>query len=143
MTHLVTLNLPDRIYDPFQRIAEATQQPVETLLLNALRASLPPLDDLPADLANELIKLETLSDEALWKVMIETVPTGQQEVLGQLLRQNQARVLTEAEQQELEKLQRAADLVMLRKARAAVLLRFRGQRVPTLAELRQLTPAAA
>jgi len=28
---------------------------------------------------------------------------------------------------------------MLQKARAAVLLRFRGQRLPTLTELRQLT----
>ena len=28
---------------------------------------------------------------------------------------------------------------MLRKARAAVLLRFRGERLPTLTELRQLT----
>jgi hypothetical protein len=32
---------------------------------------------------------------------------------------------------------------MLRKARAAVLLRFRGKRVPTLAELSQLTAADA
>ena len=39
----------------------------------------------------------------------------------------------------LTSLQRAADRVMLRKARAAVLLRFRGERPPTLTELRQLT----
>jgi hypothetical protein len=45
---------------------------------------------------------------------------------------------TDAEREQLTILQHQADLVMLRKARAAVLLRFRGKRVPTLAELSQL-----
>jgi hypothetical protein len=36
-------------------------------------------------------------------------------------------------------LQQQADMVMLRKARAAVLLRFRGRRLPTLAELARQT----
>jgi hypothetical protein len=40
-------------------------------------------------------------------------------------------------------LQQQADLEMLHKARAAVLLRFRGMRVPTLAELGQLTATDA
>ena len=47
-------------------------------------------------------------------------------------------MLTDAEREQLALLQQLADLVMLRKARAAVLLRFRGKRVPTLAELSQL-----
>ena len=48
-------------------------------------------------------------------------------------------ILANSEQEQLTYLQRAADRVMLRKARAAVLLRFRGERLPTLTELRQLT----
>jgi hypothetical protein len=40
-------------------------------------------------------------------------------------------------------LQKQADLVMLRKARAAVLLRFRGHRLPTLAELQAQTELPA
>ena len=47
-------------------------------------------------------------------------------------------MLADAEREQLAILQQQADLVMLRKARAAVLLRFRGKRVPTLAELGQL-----
>jgi hypothetical protein len=42
-------------------------------------------------------------------------------------------------QSKLAALQNEADRVMLCKARAAVLLRFRGRRLPTLAELRKLT----
>jgi len=58
-------------------------------------------------------------------------------VLGCNIR-NQAGMLTDAEREQLAILQQQADLVMLRKARAAVMLRFRGKRVPTLAELSQL-----
>ena len=68
----------------------------------------------------------------------ETVPLDQQHQLHDLLLRNQAGMLTDAEREQLAIVQQQADLVMLRKARAAVLLRFRGKRVPTLAELSQL-----
>jgi hypothetical protein len=51
---------------------------------------------------------------------------------------NQAGRLTDTEREQLTILQQRADLVMLRKARAAVLLRFSGKRVPTLTDLSQL-----
>jgi len=68
----------------------------------------------------------------------EVVPLAQQHQLHDLLLRNQAGMLADAEHEQLALLQQQADLVMLRKARAAVLLRFRGKRVPTLAELSQL-----
>jgi len=74
----------------------------------------------------------------LWRVMLETVPLDQQQRLHDLLLRNRAGMLTDAESEQLAIVQQQADLVMLRKARAAVLLRFRGKRVPTLAELSQL-----
>jgi hypothetical protein len=83
------------------------------------------------------VALESLDDEALWRVMLETVPPDQQHRLHDLLLRNQAGVLTTLEHEQLAVLQQQADLMMLRKARAAVLLRFRGKRVPTLAELSQ------
>jgi len=142
MSQTVTLTLPDSIYQPVQRIAQATRQPVEKVLLTALQASLPPLDGLPADLAHELAKMEAMDNDALWQALLETVPIEQQQALEELLQRNQAGGLTQVEREQLASLQRAADGVMLRKARAAVLLRFRGQRIPTLAELRQMTLTA-
>jgi hypothetical protein len=59
--------------------------------------------------------------------------------ISQLLQQQGASPLSATEQKELDELQEQADLVMLRKARAAVLLRFRGHRLPTLSELGRLT----
>jgi hypothetical protein len=84
------------------------------------------------------VALESLDDQTLWRVMLETVPLAQQHQLHDLLIHNQAGMLTDAEREQLAILQQQADLVMLRKARAAVMLRFRGKRVPTLAELSQL-----
>ncbi len=135
MTQTVTLELPQTIYLPARRMAEATSRPLEAVLVRALKASLPPLDGLPSELVEELVELESLDDEALWQVMASRVPAAQQRELDLLLRENQAGTLTERGQQKLDRLQREADRVMLRKARAAVLLRFRGHRLPTLREL--------
>jgi hypothetical protein len=74
--------------------------------------------------------------------MLGKVPAAQQRELDRLLRKNQAGALTEQERRKLDQLQREADHVMLRKARAAVLLRFRGHRLPKLEELRRLTSEA-
>jgi hypothetical protein len=139
MSQTITLTVPDRVFQPIQRLAEATDQPIEALLLTALEASLPPLEGLPPELMDDLTELERLDDQALWRVMAETVPLKTQRQIEELLRCNSADSILETEREQLSLLQRQADLIMLRKARAANLLRFRGKRVPTLAELDQLT----
>ena len=142
MAQTVTLELPHTIYLPAKRMAEATDRRLEDLLVSALQVSLPSLDGLPPELVERLVELENLDDESLSQVMLSKVPAVQQRELDRLLRKNQAGTLTGQECQELERLQREADRVMLRKARAAVLLRFRGHRLPTLEELRRLTVQA-
>lgn len=141
MPETVTLTLPDSVLQPLKRTAQAMRQPIEELLVTALQASLPALQDLPDELIADLTALETLDNESLWQVMKETVPSETQADLSGLLERRQRdpmTPLTNAEQERLASLQQQADLVMLRKARAAVLLRFRGKRLPTLAELDQL-----
>lgn len=135
----ITLAIPDNLYNHVHRLAEASRKSVETLLLNALQTSLPSLEGLPAGMIRELTDLENRDAGELGKVLLETVPQDQQEMLESLLHRNQLDILTPPEKEQLASLQQAADMVMLRKARAAVLLRFRGERLPTLAELRQQT----
>lgn len=139
MSQAITLNLPDNIFLPIARVAQATKQPVEELLLTALQASLPPLEGLPDDISENLSALETLDEQLLRGVMLETVPAEQAEQIHDLLERQQTGLLDNSAQTRLASLQRQADLLMLRKARAAVLLRFRGKPVPTAAELRQLS----
>ena len=135
----ITMTLPEYIYQPVKRVAQSSHKPIDTVLLTAINASLPPLDGLSSDLIEELVALETLDSNELRKVLLEIVPLDQQKRIEELLYQNQIDDLAKAEKTELSSLQKNADRVMLRKARAAVLLRFRGERLPTLAELRQLT----
>jgi hypothetical protein len=137
MTQTVTLELPEAIFLPAQRMAEAIQRPLAELLVRALKASLPPLEGLSPFLVAELVDLEKLDDEALRHVMLSQVPASRQRKLNHLLDKNKSGKLSESERAELSALQNEADRVMLRKARAAVLLRFRGQRLPTLTELRK------
>ncbi len=140
MAKTITLTVPDQFFEPLQRAAEVTHQPVEQVLLTALEASLPPLDGLKEQVIASLVTLESMDDVSLSKVLIECVPVDTQTRLGECLIENESRALSDSEKTELEALQASADLVMLRKSRAAVLLRFRGKRVPTLAELGQLAP---
>lgn len=97
------------------------------------------LDGLPLEISADLETLESLDGDELRCVLLETVPAKVQQEIYALLRQQQLGPLSETEQWQLEVLQQQADLVMLRKARAAVLLRFRGHRLPSLAELSRLT----
>jgi hypothetical protein len=143
MSQTITLTLPDRLYEPLLRTSRAVARPIEDVLLDVLQSTLPSLEGLPEPLVEELSALELLDNADLRRVLLETVPVSQQQEMEALLHRNQAEGLEPSEQQRLIELQRIADRVMLRKARAAVLLRFRGQRLPTLMELRQLTMSSS
>jgi hypothetical protein len=143
MPQTITLTLPDDVLQPVQRVVQATKQSLEELLVTALQAALPTLKGLPPDIMQPLVAPEPLDDQALWRVMLETVPLDQQLRLYDLLWRNQAGVLTASEHEQLAVLQQQADSVMLRKACAAVLLRFRGKRVPMPSELSRLTATDA
>jgi hypothetical protein len=137
MSHAITLTLPDLLFEPVQRIARATNQPVEAVLLKALQVSLPPLDGLPEDMAEELAGLEELDNASLERVMREQVSADAQDEMAEHVDRLQAGQASEADLERLNVLRGQADRVMLRKARAAVILRFRGERIPTEAELRR------
>lgn len=141
MTQSVVLKLPDGVYQPIHRIAEQMHEPVENVLLRALQVSLPSLDGLPEDVVEQLTRLEALNDAQLGQILLETVSTQRQEQLETLLLAQQDQGLTVSEKERLADLQGEARLVMLRKARAAVLLRFRGNALPTLDQLRRVAVA--
>ncbi len=137
MSHAFTLTLPDELYEAVQRNARATNLPPEAMLLTTLRVSLPSLDGMPADMADDLLGLEALDDDGLRAVVHETVPDADEDEIADLLEKNRDGTLSETEQVRLAALVRGANRTMLRKGRAAVLLRFRGRLVPTVAELRE------
>ena len=106
------------------------------MLADTLYATLPPLlEDVPAAFQADLAHLETLPSEALHEQMRAVLRPENVTCYETLQAIRAERGLTEAEQQQWESLRLEADRLMFRKAYAAVLLKWRGERIPTLAEL--------
>ena len=119
----ITLTVPDHIYERARRIAEATSQPIEHILLEQLEyAFAPPLPQLPPDEQAEFDALTQLSDEALWTIAQEQMPAPKQTRMQKLMAANTQGIITPDEHAELSKLVDQGQRLMLRKAQAAVLL---------------------
>jgi len=132
----VTIQVPQALYERLQRVATLTHRPLESLVEQALEQGLPPLpDDVPAAYREALVALETQPDDQLWQAVNATLPAAIADHLAVLREQRRDNQLSTSEAATLAELQYKADLLPLRKAYAAVLLKWRGHRVPTLAEL--------
>ena len=135
-TDTVAIQVPQSLYHRLERLAQLTRRPLESLIVQALSSNLPPLpDDLPAAQRDALVALAGLSDDELWAVTRSAMPQRDQERFAALRDQRRAGTLPPAEQAALDQLAQAADLLTLRKAYAAVLLRWRGHQLPTPDEL--------
>jgi predicted transcriptional regulator len=135
-TQQITVKLPEEIFRQLAHIAEVTQQPLETLVAQSIISNLPPFPDkAPPEIQAELLQLQALNIDELLHVARSQVDASQDERHQYLLKKNQVGQLTSAEQQELTELRTLVDRLMLRKAYAWSVLRWRGYRLPALAEL--------
>ncbi len=127
----ITLRLPEDSYWRLQRMATALRRPLEEVASQTIRGNLPPaVDDLPAELQNELAGWSSLSDERLWEIARDPLPADQWRRHRRLLRKNEAGALTEAEREELARLRAATDRFVLRRSYALALLKWRGHTLP-------------
>ena len=132
----IAIQMPQPLYRRLERLAELTHRSLENVVVRTLYSSIPPLpDDLPDEMRSDLLALEDLDDDALWQVARSEVGLEQQEQISLLLEKNRLGIITESEYATLAQLRREANQLMLRKAYAYVLLKWRGYRLPTLAEL--------
>ena len=137
-TEMFTIRLPLAAAHRLRRVAEISRRPVDEVVADTLRASLPPLlEDVPPTFRDDLASLESLPTVVLRQQLRTLVDPGQLARYDVLLDANAAGALDAAGQQELAALRADADRVMFRKAYAALLLKWRGERIPTLVE--QLT----
>ena len=129
----ITIHLPDGLYRRLERLASLTRQPLEGLIVKTLSSSLPPLpDDLAPAFRDALLALESLPDDELRQIADATMPEVAYERLSALRDERRERPLISNEQAELDRLSQDADTLVLRKAYAAVLLTWRGQRLSSL-----------
>lgn len=131
-TETVTLQIPEILYRRLVNTAHATQRPLEEVMLHALQVGSPPTwDDVPEEFQADLAALDKLDDNTLWQIFHSRKTTTDMERYNILLENNSSGTLTEAQCIELAALRQEADRFMLRKAQAAVLLRWRGHSVLT------------
>ena len=132
----VEIELPEPVYRQLARIAEETAQPIALLAAQSVISNLPPsVEDALPELRADLLALQTLATEDLLRVAQSEVGPAEHVRQVELLEKHEDGQLTEPERQELSALRQAADRLMLRKAYAWSMLRWRGQRVPSLQEL--------
>ena len=119
---LVTLELPQRIYQKAIRIARATKRPVEQVVVEWIR---PPVERTGSAQDAVLTGLESMNTAQLTQIAISTTAPKEMLRLRELLGLQEQRELTEVERREATRLVEQEDLLTLRKAKAIYLLRQR------------------
>lgn len=132
----VAIPMPQPLYQRLQRLAALTHRPLESLIVQALDANIPPLlEDMPEPIRQDLAALETLDADALRPIAHSAWSPEQSTRYNALLEKEREQTLTPSEKTQLEELYQAANCHMLRKAYANALLKWRGHALPTLAQL--------
>ncbi|MEO1187168.1 MAG: hypothetical protein AAFX46_21960 [Cyanobacteria bacterium J06636_27] len=136
-TQKVTVELPQAIFQQLARIASATQQPLETLVAQSIVSNLPPTpDNAPLEIQEELLQMQIWNDKELLAIANSQITSEQQKRHVELLEKNSGNEeLNKSERQELSELRIKADRLMLQKAYAWSVLRWRGHKVPNLNEM--------
>jgi hypothetical protein len=135
----ITIQMPDNVYQRARRAAQALQRPTEDVLFDTLSATLPPLDDVPPDMAGELAAMALLSNEVLENMARATMPPERQRQLDDLLERQGRDELDEPGQHQLAELMAKYGRTMLRRAHAVALLAGRGRPVPPLEPISPLS----
>ena len=132
----LTINLPEPAFQRLSRLAELTHQPLSDLVIQSVAGNLPPaIETAPIEIQPELLNMQTLSVKALRQIAQSQIASLQQERHITLLEQNQEGLLTGEEQRELRELSLTADQLMLKKAHAYAILRWRRQPIGDLSQL--------
>lgn len=132
----ITVELPEPVFQQLVRIAEATSQPLEVLAAQSITSNLPPsVDNAPPEMQTELLRIQSLSIDELLAIVQAHIEPLQQAQHTALLEKNQKNEISQEERQELNRLRSNVDRLMMRKAYAWAVLRWRGHRIPPLNEL--------
>ncbi len=136
ITQKVTVELPQAIFQQLAQIASATQQPLEILAAQSIASNLPPTpDNAPVEIQTELLQMQMWDDQELLAIAKSKINLAQQQRHTELLEKNQIGEITPGERQELTKLRISADQLMLQKAYAWSVLRWRGHKIAALNQL--------
>lgn len=132
----LAIDLPEDAFERLSRLAELTNQPLSKLVVQSINGNLPPsVETASIQMQPELLELQTEPVDKLRQIALSQIPPEQQQRLIALLELNQDGPLNDCEKQELHQLSPIADRLMLKKAHAFAILRWRGQPSRDLTQL--------
>ena len=127
MSHSVTIHISDTLYQQLRQAAALFHQPPETIILDSLNHTLPPLlEEIPEAYQCDVFPLLAMNDDELEHESQRTFSPEDWQEYEQLLEQKKIAPLTRDEKRTLERLRRKADILTFRRGYAAVLLKRRG-----------------
>lgn len=135
-TQKITIELPASLLQQLRRVAEVTHQSLDIVITQSLSGNLPPsVDHVEVEQQAELLAMQTFTVDQLQAIAHATIPIDQQHRHEFLLEKNQQSALAEDERQELTQLRAKVDQLMLKKAYAWAVLKWRGERILPLEEV--------
>ena len=141
MSQTINVHLPEPLYSQLKRAAELSRQPTDAIIAQSLAHSLHPLfEEIPNQYQPDVYPLLQMNDAELKREMSRVFSSKHWAEYESLLDKKQTRTLTSAEEKRLESLRREADVLTFRKGYAAVLLKRRGYRLPSIEELGKADP---
>ena len=142
MTQAITIHLPDTLYTQLERAAELSHRPIDVIIAQSLAHSISPLlEEIPQEYQRDVYPLLEMSEEELQTEARRIFPVDRWVEYESLLEKKKEGSLSADEKRRLALLRREADLLMLRKGYAALLLKRRGSIPPALDELPTASPA--
>lgn len=131
MSHAITINVSDSLYQQLRRAASLCHRPTETIILDSLRHTLPPLiEDIPAEYQDEVFPLLAMADQELLDEAQQSFPQDRWHLYESLLERKKTGQLPPDAEQTLRGVRHEADVLTFRRSYAAVLLKRRGYRLP-------------
>ncbi len=124
-----SIQITEQTFQRLFRQAQAKQTTVNEVAERTLTRALPPsIEHVPERWRADLQQMQTMSDEMLWRIARTEWPVERVELYDTLVEAGQQRALLPAEQQQLDVLHEEADLLLIHRSYAWLLLQSRGHK---------------
>lgn len=126
-----TIQISANVFQRLRIQAQIDKKTVDEVAEQTLSQALPPaLDDVPEKWRADLVQMQAMSDDMIWRIAKTNLSTDRVSLYDSL---NDAKVegeLSSSEQEQLEILQEESNMLMVRKSYAWLLLKSRGYDTP-------------
>ncbi len=131
---IITLSIPEALYERIQIEAEGSHQPFESVMLDRLTMLFNRIDE-ATDVDKALDALDTFKDYELWAIVNRRLSVSDEARLHFLASEEKRDDLTSEEQNEFDLLLAQVNRDMLMRSKALLLLKERGHDITTYVKI--------